>query len=288
LEQGDSGSLDFFEQKSADTATVRKPHKFPWLLVGAVVVIGAAALYFLVLNKKYTLTVTLGPGTTGTPAATTKFKKGESVPYNYSLQAGHGSLQVKLDGVVVHAHGTVYMNSNHTLAVSATPVPELSSPPYVSDNDVSFYRRFEPEHGGVDLSATRAITILAMCAGTFTKKLYYHPTSLRWQVNAEIVVGDYALDCLFEPGAQVSKEVGQAQFDALLPDGAAVRAGDALGRLLLAPGKDISLFHFGVRWRPTARTDCPLDYCTAEVKAKLQALARRDHPGWEVCVGNGG
>ena len=107
MERGDSGSPDFF-RKSADAAAVKEPKKFPWLLVGAVVVIGAAALYFLVLNKKYTLTVNLGPATTGKPESTTKFKKGESVPYNY---LGHGGMwvQVKLDGVVVPASGSVTM-----------------------------------------------------------------------------------------------------------------------------------------------------------------------------------
>ena len=120
LEKGENDSPNFFEQESVDATTIKKPHKFPWLIVGAVVVIGAAALYFLVLNKKCTLTINIGPSATGTPAATTKFKKGEIVPYNYSPQAGYGSLQVKLDGAVVPASGTVTMNSNHTLDVSAT------------------------------------------------------------------------------------------------------------------------------------------------------------------------
>ena len=165
-------------------------------------------------------------------------------------------------------------------------IPQISCTPYVSENDVSFYRRFEPEHGGIDLSATREIAIRAVCPGKFLKKLYYHPTSLRWQVNCEILLGDFAVDYLFEPGNQVSQEVGQAQFDALVADGTMVVAGDLLGRLYLAAGNDIALLHFGVRYRPTTRTDCPLDYCTNEVKVQLQALAQRDHPGWEVCVGN--
>jgi len=81
-------------------------------------------------------------------------------------------------------------------------------------------------------------------------------------------------------GMKSKSIMGRAQFAALVADG--------LGTLLLAPGNDIALLHFGVRWRPTARTDCPLDYCTAGVKAQLQTLAQRDHPGWGVCVGNGG
>jgi len=54
---------------------LKKPHKFPWLLVGAVVVVGAAALYFLVLKStQYTLTVSLS-GATGTPATTENTRK---------------------------------------------------------------------------------------------------------------------------------------------------------------------------------------------------------------------
>jgi len=163
-------------------------------------------------------------------------------------------------------------------------LPQLTSVPYVSADDVRFYRRFEAEHGGIDLSATREIAIRAVCSGIFNKKLYYHPTSLRWQVNCEIVVGDYAVDCLFEPGSQVTEAQGRLQLDKLVADGTHVIAGELLGRLTLAPGNDITLLHFGVRYRPENRTECPLKYSSAEVQAQLQALAQRDHPGWQVCT----
>ena len=159
----------------------------------------------------------------------------------------------------------------------------ISRAPWVNDIDVTFYRGFEPEHGGVDLTATREITILAACDGKFRKELYYHPTSRRWQVNCDIQVGGRFLECFFEPGSQVSEETGRAQFDALVADGTEVRAGTVLGRLLLAPGNNLAILHFGVR--SGSEFECPLGYCTDEVKAQLQALASRDHPGWEVCVG---
>ena len=98
------------------------------------------------------------------------------------------------------------------------------------------------------------------------------------------MVGDYAVDYLFEPGSQVSREVGQARSDAPVADGTMVVAGDLLGPLFLAAGNDDALLHFGVRYRPTTRTDCPLNYSTTEVKVQLQALAQRDHPGWQVCT----
>ncbi|HOW44938.1 MAG TPA: hypothetical protein PK919_07175 [Candidatus Aminicenantes bacterium] len=163
-------------------------------------------------------------------------------------------------------------------------LPRLTCVPYVSADDVYFYRQFEPGHGGIDLTATREIAIRAMCPGTFNKKLYYHPESLRWQVNCEILVGDYAVDYLFEPGSQVTEAQGRLQFDKLVADGSQVSAGELLGSLTLAPGNDVTLLHFGVRYRPANRTECPLKYATAEVQAQLQALAQRDHPGWQPCT----
>ena len=83
--------------------------------------VGGAAVYFLVLKKKkYTLTVTVGEGVTGTPAAgTSTNEKGTVVNYNYSLQSGYNDLSVTLDGAPVAASGTVTMNANHTLEAKA-------------------------------------------------------------------------------------------------------------------------------------------------------------------------
>ncbi|MBN2345947.1 MAG: PEGA domain-containing protein [Candidatus Aminicenantes bacterium] len=121
LAAGGDDEVPGFIEEEAPAPAVKKGKKFPWLIVGAAVVIGAAAVYFLVLKKtKNELTVTLGEGCTGTPAATAKYKKDEVVNYSYSTQAGWGDLQVKLDGVTVAATGTVTMDKAHTLDVSAT------------------------------------------------------------------------------------------------------------------------------------------------------------------------
>ena len=97
MEKGTGDGTGFIEQEESEPV-VKKGKKFPWLIVGAVVIIGAAAVYFLVLNKKYALTVNLGEGCTGTPAATAKFKKNKAVAYNFTTQSGWGNLLVKLDG----------------------------------------------------------------------------------------------------------------------------------------------------------------------------------------------
>jgi hypothetical protein len=123
LENSKSESTGFIEQEESVPA-FKKGKKFPWLIVALVVVAGGAAVYFLVLkNKKYTLTVTIGEGVTGIPAAgTSTSKKGDTVNYSYSAQSGYGNLSVTLDGAPVAASGTVTMNANHTLAVTASKI----------------------------------------------------------------------------------------------------------------------------------------------------------------------
>ncbi|MCJ7526083.1 MAG: PEGA domain-containing protein, partial [Candidatus Aminicenantes bacterium] len=120
---------------------IKKGKKFPWLIVALVVVAGGAAVYFLVLKKKkYTLTVTVGEGVTGTPAAgTSTNEKGTVVNYNYSLQSGYDDLSVTLDGAPVAASGTVTMNANHTLEAKAikTFVLTVSRGEHVTGTPVS-------------------------------------------------------------------------------------------------------------------------------------------------------
>jgi hypothetical protein len=115
---GDENSPGFIEEESSPPVA-KHGKKIPWLVIGAVVVIGAVAVYFLVVKKpKYTLTVSLS-GATGTPAATEKFKKGAAVAYNYAAQSGYVNLEVKLDGTVVPASGTVTMDADHSLTATA-------------------------------------------------------------------------------------------------------------------------------------------------------------------------
>jgi hypothetical protein len=73
-------------------------------------------------GNNYTLAVSLGVGTTGTPAATASYAPGTAVPYSYSLQSGYQNLVVTFDGTIaVPPSGTITMNGSHTLVVSATP-----------------------------------------------------------------------------------------------------------------------------------------------------------------------
>lgn len=90
-----------------------------------VLVLGTVGTLFFSACKtaepaNYTLTVTLGIGVTGTPAAgITTHEENDTVIYNYAAQAGYGNLTVTLDGAPVASNGVVTMNTNHTLSVTA-------------------------------------------------------------------------------------------------------------------------------------------------------------------------
>jgi hypothetical protein len=71
-------------------------------------------------SSDYTLTVIVGNGVSGTPAAgSTSYAENDTVSYNYSAQAGYGNLTVTLDGAPVASSGTVSMTANHTLEATA-------------------------------------------------------------------------------------------------------------------------------------------------------------------------
>lgn len=124
MTKGDETS--FIETEQAAPAKVEKK-KFPWLIVLGTAVVAAAVIYFVVLNKKYTLTVSVSEGVTGTPAAgSTQFKKNKAVSYNYSLPSGYKDLLVTLDGTPVAASGSVKMDKDHTLAAISTKVAAVA------------------------------------------------------------------------------------------------------------------------------------------------------------------
>jgi len=99
----------------------KKGKKFPWLIVGAVVVAGVIAYVILSKKPKRSLTVSVNEGVEGTPASgTTSYKNGAVVSYNYTLKSGYNTLVVKVDGVDVAASGTITMDKNHTLTAAAS------------------------------------------------------------------------------------------------------------------------------------------------------------------------
>jgi len=71
-------------------------------------------------TAQYTLTVTMGEGVNGTPAAGShSYSENDIVSYSYAAQTGYGNLTVTLDGAPVASSGAVTMTANHTLNVTA-------------------------------------------------------------------------------------------------------------------------------------------------------------------------
>jgi hypothetical protein len=70
---------------------------------------------------QFTLTVTLGTGVSGVPAAGTyTYNENQVVTYSYTTDTGYENLVVILDGTAIADSGLITMNSNHTLNVNAT------------------------------------------------------------------------------------------------------------------------------------------------------------------------
>ena len=69
----------------------------------------------------FTLTVGVGEGVAGYPAAsgTTDYPDGTSISYSYSLESGYTNLLVRVDTREASASGTIIMNTNHSLYADA-------------------------------------------------------------------------------------------------------------------------------------------------------------------------
>lgn len=99
----------------------KKKKKFPWLLVaGGVVIVTVVLILLLKKKKKYKLTVELFEGVQGAPVSGVhSYGKGTVVGYSYTSDSGYENPRVMLDGREVSSSGTVVMDGNHTLSVSA-------------------------------------------------------------------------------------------------------------------------------------------------------------------------
>lgn len=121
VSNGDGRGTGFLEKESATKPVVKKAKKFPWLFVGiGAVAVGVTVLLLLIVKPRYELKVRMGVGVSGTPDATSKYKKGTVVSYEYRTLTGYMAL-VTLDGLEVPALGTLTMDRDHSLAVSAEP-----------------------------------------------------------------------------------------------------------------------------------------------------------------------
>jgi hypothetical protein len=163
--------------------------------------------------------------------------------------------------------------------------PNIDYVPYTDPGEVWISRAYSPEHQGIDISTGQVIDLIAPSDGTFLKEMYYHAGVPRWQVNAEIRKGGYAVELLLEPGDSVTETEAQVQYDMLIADGTKVKAGDLLGKRIIAPGQPYSILHLALRENSTGTFVCPLGHLSGQAEADLLMLFQRDNPVAEFCVG---
>lgn len=121
------------EEEKVIVKTTEKPKKkkkkFPVLLVvGGIAVV--TALIFLLKKKKkvYTLTVNINEGVAGSPGAGSfNYNEGETVNYSYNINPGYTNIEVRLNGSPASNSGTITMDRNHTLDVSASRVGTITN-----------------------------------------------------------------------------------------------------------------------------------------------------------------
>jgi hypothetical protein len=110
-----------FEVEAEAPAAIKKHKKFPWLMAALGAVAVGVTIYLLVHKKKtkYTLWANLDQGVTGSPQGQESYKNGQNVPYSYKARQGYFNLKVMLDGVEKPASGTIVMDRDHVIFVSA-------------------------------------------------------------------------------------------------------------------------------------------------------------------------
>ena len=133
---------------------------------------------------EYTLTVTVNEGIDGTPGTGTyTYTEVEDVEYSYTLQEGYSALAVQLDGKDVASSGTVTMDGDHfilvtagkgtgdyklsiTISTGAVGTPETGSYYYDAGEQVNYsyslengYTNLRVSLDGVSIATTGTITI---------------------------------------------------------------------------------------------------------------------------------
>lgn len=190
---------------------------------------------------EFLLTVSLYDGVTGTPAAGSYvYTEAQEVEYSYSLLDGYTALTVLLDGEEVESSGTVTMNGDHYLVVTAgqgtgdyrlsvaiatgaAGTPEAGTYYYDAGEQIDFsysledgYTNLRVSFDGVDIGSTGTITISQdHTLYVYTEKEYYIQGS--WTLAEEYEDGSsFTVTAMFtgdtESGTVVDSDGGTGTY----------------------------------------------------------------------------
>jgi len=190
---------------------------------------------------EFLLTVSLYDGVTGTPASGSYvYTEQEEVEYSYSLLDGYTALTVLLDGKEVGSSGTVTMNGDHYLVVTAgqgtgdyrlsvaiatgaAGTPEAGTYYYDAGEQIDFsysledgYTNLRVSFDGVDIGSTGTITISQdHTLYVYTEKEYYIQGS--WTLAEEYEDGSsFTVTAMFtgdtESGTVVDSDGGTGTY----------------------------------------------------------------------------
>ncbi len=164
----------------------------------------------------YDLTVTLGAGVTGTPAAgVTTHKEMTSVAYNYAAESGYKNLKVQADGVDAPAQGTLLMDRSHALSVTAEKKP----------GEVIYCGPVSNWHFKVFCSSGKVSEHVLKFIGCGSQKVYWVGpieggigfwNCVGWDIEFDAIPAYWGLVCPYNGGAMAltgEKAESQARMD---------------------------------------------------------------------------
>jgi hypothetical protein len=203
----------------------------------------------------YSLSVTLGTGTSGTPGpAANSYLQGSVVNYTYAPNSGYGNLVVKMDGNVVSNPGSVTMNGPHAIATTASP----SGPPTISA---------QPQNATVEYLAPATFNVIAAASS---------PLTYQWQRNGVDIPG--AAQASYTTSALAFTETG-TQFSAVVSCSTGSVASDMATVTVKSPPLDRTPTLAGIDQNQNGVRD-DIDAVVARIpvdlsqKQKLEAVAR--------------
>lgn len=162
--------------------------------------------------------------------------------------------------------------------------------PYLSDSDIeripelfstSADAPWGFTHNGIDFVPKANLTTFRAAAdGIATYQIFHNDNGGKWQVSMQIDHNPWSIQYAWEPFT-FSEADAQAQIGYIsVPNGATVKAGDTLGRLLVVDSNGAHM-HFGVNM--PGSSVCPQQYFTSDAYNSIMNIVHAANPSENMC-----